>query len=85
MSRRSKGRNPSLPARHSHPDQPVKLTHRQLEIALLVADGLSTKEIAARLDVAPKTVEYHRRAISKTIGHTALLVRYLIREGLLEP
>lgn len=63
----------------------MKLMPRQLEIALLMADGLSTKKIAARLDVTSKAVEFHRRAISKTIGNTALLVRYLIREGLLEP
>lgn len=50
-----------------------------------MADGLSTKKIAGRLDVTSKAVEFHRRAISKTIGNTALLVRYLIREGLLEP
>ena len=65
----------------------MKLTKRQLEIALLVADGLSGSEIADRLDIAIKTVEYHRRKIDQAIGvrGTALLVRYLIREGLLEP
>jgi DNA-binding CsgD family transcriptional regulator len=65
----------------------VKLTKRQLEIALLVADGLSGSEIADRLDVSPKTIEFHRGSIYKAIGtkSTALLVRYLIREGLLEP
>jgi DNA-binding CsgD family transcriptional regulator len=68
-------------------DPRVKLTPRQLEIALLVADGLSGSEIADRLGVAIKTVEYHRRKIDQAIGlkGTALLVRYLIREGLLEP
>ena len=74
-------------AKRTHPDPRVKLTKRQLEIALLVADGLSGSEIAARLDVAIKTVEYHRRKIDQAIGvkGTALLVRYLIRQGLLEP
>jgi two-component system, NarL family, invasion response regulator UvrY len=66
---------------------PVKLTDRQLEIALLVADGLSGGDIAVRLKLTAKTVEYHRREIDKAIGvkGTALLVRWLIREGLLEP
>ena len=63
------------------------LTKRQLQIALLVADGLSCVEIAARLNITAKTVEYHRNEAYKATGvtHTALLVRYLIREGLLEP
>jgi DNA-binding NarL/FixJ family response regulator len=85
MRRQSMGRDSSPTAIHSSPDRQVQLTKRQLEIALLVADGLSTKAIAARLDVTPKAVEFQRRAISKTIGRTALLVRYLIRERLLKP
>jgi DNA-binding CsgD family transcriptional regulator len=73
MSRKSKGR--------------VKLTARQLEIALLIADGLSAKEIAARLGVSDRTVEFYRGDIYKAVGvkNAALLVRYLIREGLLKP
>ena len=65
----------------------MQLTPRQLEIALLVADGWSSGDIAGRLKVTKKTVEYHRREIDKATGTkgTALLVRYLIREGLLEP
>jgi DNA-binding NarL/FixJ family response regulator len=74
-----------MPETLANADRVVQLTKRQLEIALLVADGLTTKEIAERLDVIPKTVEYHRRAISKTIGNTPLLVRYLIRQHLLKP
>jgi DNA-binding NarL/FixJ family response regulator len=75
------------PTKHSSPDGRVQLTPRQLEIAVLVADGLSAKEIAARLHLSPRTVEFHRREIYTTFGikNTALLVRWLIREGLLEP
>ena len=48
---------------------------------------VSSREIASRLNIKIKTEEYHRREIEKSIGvkGTALLVRYLIREGLLEP
>lgn len=65
----------------------AKLTPRQLEIALLIADGLSGTEIANRLDVSLKTVEYHRSGIYRKaeVKNAVLLVRYLIREGLLEP
>jgi DNA-binding NarL/FixJ family response regulator len=74
-------------AKASPPDRQVRLKPRQLEIALMVADGLSTRKIASQLDVTTKTEEYHRYEISKTLGikSTALLVRWLIREGLLEP
>jgi DNA-binding CsgD family transcriptional regulator len=64
----------------------VQLTKRQLEIALLIADGLSTKEIADRFDLAGKTVEYHHSNIHQAVGvSTALLGRYLIRKRLLKP
>ena len=74
------------PARRSSPDERV-LKPRQREIALLLADGLSAKEIAARLHLSPRTVDFHRSEMYKTLGikSTALLVRWLIREGLLEP
>jgi DNA-binding NarL/FixJ family response regulator len=52
-----------------------------------VADGWSTKEIAARLDLTTRTVDAHRHNIYKAVGvnSAVLLVRYLIREGLLKP
>jgi DNA-binding NarL/FixJ family response regulator len=86
-SRLSKVRSSSPSAKDSVSDRRAQLTRRQLEIALLVADGLSTGEIATRLHVSTKTVEYHRIKIHQTIGvkKSALLVRYLIREGLLKP
>jgi DNA-binding NarL/FixJ family response regulator len=75
------------PTKHSSPDGRVQLSERQLQIALLVADGWSTKEIAARLDLTTRTVDAHRHNIYKTVGvnSAVLLVRWLIREGLLEP
>jgi DNA-binding NarL/FixJ family response regulator len=56
------------PEEDSRPDRRVKLTPQQLEIALLMADGLSTKQIAARVDVSVRTVEYHRRTIYGAVG-----------------
>jgi DNA-binding NarL/FixJ family response regulator len=40
-------------------DPLAALTARQEAVALLVADGLTNKEIAAELFVGAKTVEYH--------------------------
>ena len=68
------GANPR--AKRSLPDGHVQLKPRQLEIALLMADGLSAKEIAARLHLSPKTLDFHRSEIRDTLGikSTALLV-----------
>jgi DNA-binding CsgD family transcriptional regulator len=72
---------------NASPTATPKLTPRQLQIALMMADGLTAKEIAAQLDLSPKTVDFHRSEMYKTLGikNTASLVRWLIRAGLLEP
>jgi DNA-binding NarL/FixJ family response regulator len=63
------------------------LTRRQREVLQLIAEGLSTKEIAARLDVSVKTVETHRTELMERLGihGVAGLVRYAIRVGLVRP
>jgi len=42
---------------------PQGLTSRQLEILLLLAEGLRNSEIADRLSTTPKTVEHHVSAV----------------------
>jgi DNA-binding NarL/FixJ family response regulator len=61
------------------------LTHRQLEVLQLLAEGRQVKEIAALLKLAPKTVEFHKYRIMTLLGvHTvADLTRYAIRRGML--
>ena len=61
-----------------------RLTPRQREVLQLIAEGLSTKEIAARLELSPKTVEAHRTELMERLGihGVAGLVRYAIRMGL---
>ena len=44
------------------------LTRRQREVLDLLVEGLSNKEIAARLDVSPKTVMHHTMAIYRALG-----------------
>jgi DNA-binding NarL/FixJ family response regulator len=60
------------------------LTQRETEVLQLIAEGLSSKEIAAQLGVSPKTAETHRASLMDKLGiHKASsLVRFAIREGL---
>jgi DNA-binding NarL/FixJ family response regulator len=44
------------------------LTGREIEIAHLLADGLSNAEIAERLVVSPKTVGHHVSAVLAKLG-----------------
>ena len=46
----------------------VDLTARELQIALLLAEGRTTREAAAALFVSPKTVEYHLRHVYTKLG-----------------
>jgi DNA-binding NarL/FixJ family response regulator len=66
---------------------PAVLTPRQREVLTLIADGLSTKEIASRLAVSVKTVESHRTELAERLGihGVAALVRYAIRAGIVRP
>jgi two-component system response regulator NreC len=61
-----------------------ELTGREKEILQLIAEGLSSKDIAARLHVSAKTIETHRRNLMDklNIRNVAQLTRYAIREGL---
>jgi non-specific serine/threonine protein kinase len=47
------------------------LTRRQQEVADLVADGLTNKEIAARLVISPRTAETHVDHILTKLGFTS--------------
>lgn len=64
-----------------------KLTPRQMEVLRLMAQGLTTPEIARRLNLSGKTIETHRGEIMKRIGiHDIVgLVRYAVRVGLVSP
>jgi DNA-binding NarL/FixJ family response regulator len=63
---------------------PPELTPRQRDVVRLVAEGLSTKEIAFRLALSVKTVETHRGQIMQRLGvdSVAALTRYAVRMGI---
>jgi DNA-binding NarL/FixJ family response regulator len=63
------------------------LTPRELEVLKLIAEGRTSKEIAALLVLSLKTVERHRADILHRLGmrDRVELTRYAIRRGLIEP
>jgi DNA-binding NarL/FixJ family response regulator len=63
------------------------LTERQIEILALLASGLSSKEIAGKLVLSPKTVDVHRGRIMERLGlrDVASLTRYAVRKGIVKP
>jgi DNA-binding NarL/FixJ family response regulator len=62
-----------------------RLTPRERQIALMIARGLSSKDIAQRLDVSVKTVINHRvKLMAKLDAHNiADVTRYAIENGLI--
>ncbi len=62
------------------------LSSRERQVLQLVAEGNTTKQIAAILNVSVKTADSHRTRIMKKldIHETASLVRYAIRLGLIK-
>jgi DNA-binding NarL/FixJ family response regulator len=61
------------------------LTGREKDVLVLLARGLTTKEIAERLEIGPRTVETHRAHLIRKLGLRAPgdLVRHAMRYNLL--
>lgn len=68
------------------PDGRAPLGEREEQVLCLIADGYSSKEIARNLQIAPSTVEVHRRNIMRKVGlhKVADLTRYAIRNQLVQ-
>jgi DNA-binding NarL/FixJ family response regulator len=64
----------------------VELTSREREIIQLVAEGRSSKEVAASLGISVKTVEAHRANIMRKLRLRSVseLVRYAIRNRIVQ-
>ena len=75
-----------VPMRASDPTRGV-LTPREREIAQLLAEGRSNKEVATTLRISIKTVETHRNNLLRKLDLHSLseLVHYAIRNKMVEP
>jgi DNA-binding NarL/FixJ family response regulator len=63
------------------------LTARQREILQLLSDGCSAKDIAHRLTISHRTVEFHKYQMMDSLGmrNTAQLVSWAVKRGLVTP
>ncbi len=69
---------------HSRSDKEAPLTPRQREILQLLAEGHSAKEIAAIMNISPRTVEFHKYSLMSKLNlkTNSALVQYAIRYGI---
>jgi DNA-binding NarL/FixJ family response regulator len=72
-------------SRSGKPKDP--LTSREKQVLQLIAEGKSTKEVAAVLGISVKTAESHRTRLMQKldIHETASLVLYAVRRGIVQP
>jgi DNA-binding NarL/FixJ family response regulator len=70
-----------------HSCEPVTISERELEILQLVAQGLTTKQIAEKVHLSFHTVMTHRKNMMGKLGinNTAGLIIYAVRENLISP
>jgi len=79
-------RNMHRPLKRDRGQPQPGLTTRQKEVVKLLAQGFHSEKIAEMLGISKKTVETHRQNIFSTTNchSTADLVRYAIRNGIIE-
>jgi DNA-binding NarL/FixJ family response regulator len=67
-------------------ETPDSLTDRELEVLTLVAEGLTNRQIALKLNISIKTVQTHRANLMDKLNlhDRTELVRYAIRRGLIQ-
>lgn len=67
-------------------DPIASITPRQREVLQLLAEGHPAKEIAAKLSISSRTVEFHKYQMMETLGlrTNAELIHFAIKHGLVE-
>jgi DNA-binding NarL/FixJ family response regulator len=68
-----------------HRSEPPQLTERQREVLQLLAEGRSMKEVASVLNLATRTIAFHKYRIMEILGlkTNADLVQYAIRNSII--
>lgn len=62
----------------------AELTARQQEVLQLIVDGLSAKEIAGKLNISHRTVEFHKAQLMQQLNlhSTVELIKFALANGL---
>ncbi|MCC6140180.1 MAG: response regulator transcription factor [Nitrospira sp.] len=70
--------------RHGNARPLAELTARQREVLQLIVDGLSTKDIALRLNISHRTVEFHKAQLMQQLDlhSTVELIKFALTHGL---
>lgn len=65
-------------------DPAARLTPRQREVLQLLAEGCSAKEVADRLQISVRTVEFHKYQMMETLQlhNSAELIHFAIKQGI---
>jgi two-component system response regulator FixJ len=63
----------------------ARLSRREIQVLVEIAEGRGSKQIAHELGISPRTVETHRMNMMRKLGvrKVSELVRLAIREGLI--
>ncbi len=71
---------PTIPA----PEHPSGLTSREVEVLGLVAEGLTSAQVAQRLFLSPRTVHRHLNSIYRKLGVSSrtAATRFALEHGL---
>ncbi|MGH9353617.1 MAG: response regulator [Terriglobia bacterium] len=75
----------AAPSRKAVPDDPLEtLSPREYQVFLLLIEGLRAKEVAARLNLSPKTVDTYRASLMRKleIHDVAGLVKFAMKRDL---
>jgi len=77
----------ALPLLPWHQPKNVNLTKREKEVLITIAEGLSGKEAAFKLQIALATLKGHKSSIHSKLDLHSIpaLVRYAIQEELVQP
>jgi DNA-binding NarL/FixJ family response regulator len=78
--------SPSIQARMDQGDDKlIPLSFRELEVLRLLAEGITVKVIAAKLNVSTKSVDTYRQRLMKKLGadNSAQLIQYAVRRSLI--